>query len=223
MAAAPVAFLAHVYPVAASVFCAQLSMAWTHIVISDPSSKPWYLRVPGDKTWKKVIVPTAILALGEQLAILLPAYLAASYDFTSDSDNFTQVSSAERAIMALKAFSVLALSLAIGLLVVIPANVTLTRVQASLLPDNEETIVPFDRSFGGKVVPEVVSGSGVIGMLDAWKTFGWNSRIRLLKAYAKVIGMQIALSILFTICLAAQLVLIVGKDSSKLNPSDRKN
>ena len=125
--------------------------------------------------------------------------------------------------MALKTLSVLALSVTLAFLVVIPANVTLTRVQSSLLPEEVESIVPFDRSFGGKVIPEIVGGSGVIGMLDAWKTFDWNSRVRLIKAYAKFLAMQFAISILFVVTIGAQIALIVGKDLKKIFPGNGKD
>jgi hypothetical protein len=105
-------------------------------------------------------------------------------------------------------------------LLVLPADVTLTRVQASLLPDAEETIVPFDRSFGGKVIPEIVGGSGVLSMLDAWKSFDWSSRIRLVKAYAKIYALQILVSFFFGLCLAAEMFLIAGKDWASVLPGD---
>lgn len=126
----------------------------------------------------------------------------------------------QQTAMSFKAIAILLLGLVLAFLVVIPANVTLTRVQASLLVDTEETIVPFDRSFGGKVVPEIVGGSGMIGMLDAWTSFDWAARTRLIKTYLKVIGMQIAVTFLFTMCLVSQLFIIAGKDWSKLVPED---
>ena len=39
-----------------------------------------------------------------------------------------------------------------------------------MLPDEDEAIVPFDRSFGGKVVPAILGGSGKLSIRDAWKT-----------------------------------------------------
>jgi hypothetical protein len=210
-------------PIIATTLCATLSLAWTHIVISDPSPKPWFRRVPSIKTWKKVAGPTAILAVAEQFAIVLPAYLAARSGFVGSPDDFANTTNSQRNIMVLKSFGILALSLALALLVVIPANVTLTRVQASLLPDDVETIIPFDRSFGGKVIPEIVGGSGVIGTLDAWNTFDWNSRVRLVKAYLKVVAMQFALTILFSVIMGAQFALIIGKHSKEVFPSDGKD
>jgi len=210
-------------PVIATTLCATLSLTWTHIVISDPNPKPWYKRIPPIKTWKKVAGPTAILAIAEQLAIILPAYLAATYGFVGNPEDYAKYTNAQRNILVLKGFSVFALSVALTLLVVVPANVTLTRVQASLLPDEVESVVPFDRSFGGKVIPEIVGGSGVIGMLDAWKTFDWNSRVRLIKAYVKVFAMQFVLTLFFVVIMGAEIALIVGKDLKNLFPGDGKD
>lgn len=211
-------FVAH--PVAA-VALAQMSLAWTLIVISEPSPKSWFRRVPAKSTWKKVAIPTAILALTEQLAILLPFYLAVSLGLTEhDPREFAKVGSRKTGIMFASSIAVFGLGLLIAFFLVVPANVTLTRVQASLLSDSEESIVPFDRSFNGKVVPEIVGGTGVIGMLDAWKTFDWSARIRLVKAYVKVFFMQIALSVLLTLAIFAQLFIIVGRDIQKIAPGE---
>ena len=94
--------------------------------------------------------------------------------------------------------------------IIIPANVALKRVQASMLPEEDESIVPFDRTFGGKVIPEVVGGSGKIGMLTAWKTFDWNARVRLLKIYAKVAVMQAVLFMAFAGIVLGELELAMG-------------
>ena len=182
-------------PVLASLVLANVSMAWTHIVISENSNKPWYKRVPSLKVWKKVAGPTAFLAIAEQLTILIPVGMAVVFGFHEMNHKAAkELSSSEKQVLILKAFSIFAVSIFMALFVVIPANVALTRVQASLLSDDQETIVPFDRSFSGKVVPEIVGGTGVVGVRDALTTFDFSSRLRLIKAYVKVFFMQTALS-----------------------------
>ncbi|KAE8442201.1 hypothetical protein EG329_003730 [Mollisiaceae sp. DMI_Dod_QoI] len=205
----------------ATVLCATLSLAWTHIVISEPSPKTWFRRLPPMKMWKKVAAPTAVLAVAEQLSIFLPIYLAVVTGLTDNKpEDLANMTGGKKTAMAFGGFGIFVFGLVLAFLIVIPAKVTLTRVQASLLSDTEETIVPFDRSFGGKVIPEIVGGSGAIGMLDAWKSFDWASRIRLVKAYMKLFAIQIAVTILFSLCLIAQLFIILGKDWSKLIPED---
>ena len=201
----------------ASVACAPLSLAWTHIVISDSSPKRWFSRIPkGLKIWKKVAVPTALLAIAEQLTVVIPLAISYGVDLQVPKSDGDAVSGKQ--LVAALPIGILAIIL--GVVLIIPANVILTRVQASLLDDAEETIVPFDRSFGGKVEPEIVGGSGVIVMLDAWKTFDWNARVRLVKAYLKVWGMQMVLAVSLIVTLAFELFLIVGKDWSKLMPQN---
>lgn len=213
-------------PVFATVLLANFSLAWTHIVISDPSPKPWYRRLPAARVWKKIAGPTAVLAIAEQLAIIIPEVVAIHSGLVKiDPNSARDLSGAEKQIITLKAFGIFALCAVLGLVLVVPANVTLTRVQASLLADDQESIVPFDRSFGGKVIPEIVGGTGVVGLLDAWKTFDWNARVRLIKAYVKVFAMQMALTILFIGVAIAELILVVGKsDIDKVisGPSDDK-
>jgi hypothetical protein len=58
------------------------------------------------------------------------------------------------------------------------------RVMASLLPDDIDTLVPMDRSFGGKVVAAEAGGSGKLGLIAAWRTFPWRSRFRLVGTVA---------------------------------------
>lgn len=205
----------------ATVLCATLSLTWTHIVISEPSPKTWFRRLPALRMWKKVAAPTAVLAITQQLAVYLPIYLAIVTGFTDQKpEDIAHMTGGQRTAMAFKGIGIFIFGLVLAFLIVIPANVTLTRVQASLLSDAEETIVPFDRSFGGKVIPEIVGGPGVIGMLDAWKTFDWASRIRLIKTYVKVFAMQVAVTALFSLVLVAQIFMIVGSDWSKLIPED---
>jgi hypothetical protein len=207
--------------IVAAVICAQLSLTWTHIVISEPSPKKWFRRLPPMKVWKKVAVPTAILAVAEQITAFVPIYIALLTGISDKkAQDFAEMTPGQSTGMAFSGFGLLILGLLLGCFLVFPANIILTRVQASLLNDAEETIVPFDRSFGGKVIPEIVGGSGVISMLDAWKTFDWASRIRLGKTYGKVFAMQLAVSTLFTLVLVAEVFMIVGKNWSKLIPSD---
>lgn len=204
--------------VIASVICAQFSLAWTTIVISEPSPKRWFRRFPSVKQWRKVAIPTAVLAIAEQITVLVPLNIALLAGLDRKPEDIAHLSPGQQTAMTFKGLGIFALSVVLSVLLVMPANIVLTRVQASLLSDAEETIVPFDRSFGGKVIPEIVGGSGVISMVDALKTFDWSSRLRLVKAYVKVFVMQFAVTVVFTLILFGELFAIVGKDLSKIFP-----
>jgi hypothetical protein len=203
--------------VLAAVILARLRMGWTHIVISEPSTKYWFQRLPNWGSWKKIVLPTFVLAVCEQISAALPKSLWFCLGLSrfNDPQKIADLNNAERNILLLKCLIVVLLGLFSTIAIVIPAVVTLTRVQASLLPDEVETIVPFDRSFGGKVVPAIVGGSGAISMLEAWKTFDWNARVRILKIYGKVFAMQIAVIFIFAFVIGGQLNLIMGPEVKK--------
>jgi hypothetical protein len=206
--------------VVAAVIFAQLPLAWTQIVISEPSPKSWFRRIPSAKTWRKVAIPTAVYGIAEQITAQLPLKLWFIAGLNKNAKAIAELSPHEQTIMSLKGFGIFALSVVLSFLLVLPAQVTLTRVQASLLPDTEETIVPFDRSFDGKVIPEIVGGSGVISMLDAWKTFNWSSRIRLVKAYAKIYALTMLLTFFFSMVVMGEMFLIAGRDWASVLPGD---
>lgn len=201
----------------AALILARLRMGWTHIVISEPSSKYWFQRLPTLGAWKKIAFPTLILALCQQITMALPKALWIFFGLCrfNDPQKIADLGDAERKLVVLKAFAVFLLGLFSAVAIVVPATVALTRVQASLLPDEVETIVPFDRSFGGKVVPAIIGGSGAVSMLEAWKTFDWNARVRLLKVYLKVLAMQVAVFVLFAIAIAFQMHFIMGSELKK--------
>lgn len=88
------------------------------------------------------------------------------------------------------------LSTMLWVVVIIPARVVLVRVQASLLPEDEDPIIPFDRSFDGKVEPAVVGGLGYATVANAWSTFSKAAWRRVVILYAKIFGVVTATMIL---------------------------
>ena len=201
--------------VAVTTLLWRIQMAWTHIVISNPSKKAWYRRLPSLATAKKAVLPTAIYALAQQASIYIPIAL---FSLAANQFQHPEVygnPDTVRKIAIIQAFVFVIISILCVFAILIPAEVTLKRVQASMLPEEDETIVPFDRTFGGKVKPELLGGSGAVSMLDAWKTFDREARWRLLKLYVKVIAIQITATIFFVMTIIGELRLIMGDDFNK--------
>ena len=198
-----------------SVALARLYMTWTHIIISNPSEKRWYRRIASRKATRNIMIPTAVFAIA-QLALYLPVFMLsmASDMWESPSSYGFEVEHAQKFALFLVAMAAIAF-IVIIILVVIPADVTLKRVQASMLPEEDEAIVPFDRTFGGKVVPRILEGSGAVSMFDAWKTFDRSARVRLLKLYAKIFLVQSVTTILFIMVVFGELMMIMGDDLRK--------
>ena len=198
-----------------SVVLARLYMTWTHIIISNPSEKRWYRRIVSGKAARNIMIPTAVFAMA-QLSLFLPAFmLSTAGDMWQRPSSYGfEKEHAQKFALFQVATAAIAFIL-ILVLVVIPADVTLKRVQASMLPEEDETIVPFDRTFGGKVVPEILGGSGAVSMFDAWKTFDRSARVRLLKLYAKILLIQSVTTILFIMVVFGELRVIMGDDLRK--------
>ena len=187
--------------VATSVILGGLNMAWTHIVISAPSRKRWWQRIPSVDRVKVIVIPTAVCAIAEQLYYHAPRQLCKAFgimSYMNDPGHLLEGApqKIQKAVL-LKGFLVVLVAIITGVFIVIPATITLRRVQASMLPDEDEAIVPFDRTFNGKVQPVVAGGSGAVSMLDAWKTFDWFARIRFLKLQAKLMALFFATSFMF--------------------------
>ncbi|MCJ1360204.1 MAG: hypothetical protein MMC33_010207 [Icmadophila ericetorum] len=196
-----------------AILLCNLKATWTHVVISEPSTKKWYQRIPSRKVFVKLAAPTAIYAVAQHVAMKLPAAIMHKFHlarYIQDPSLLNNLAPGQQKQIIFACSLVAVAALVTTVSIVIPANVALKRVQASMLPEEDESIVPFDRTFGGKVVPEVVGGSGKIGMLEAWKTFDWNSRVRLLKIYAKNAAIQGVLFMGFAGIILAELQLVLG-------------
>ena len=198
-----------------NIVLARLYMTWTHIIISNPSEKRWYRRIVSGKAARNIMVPTAVFAIAK-LSLFLPVFIleTAGDMWQSPSSYGFEVEHAHKFALFQVAMAAIAF-IVIIVLVVIPADVTLKRVQASMLPEEDEAIVPFDRTFGGKVVPEILGGSGAVSMFDAWKTFDRSAIVRLLKLYAKIFLVQLVTTILFIMVVFGELRVIMGDDLRK--------
>jgi len=132
------------------LFC-QLHTTWVHMVITPPSPLPFWKRIPSlRRTLEATWFPTLVYWAALHSAMLIPYIIAIAVGITG-LQNKHDWSAADNLYILLVAIIAWCLSVA----VVVPAETALVRAQASLLSDEEgfqvATIVPFDRTFGGKV------------------------------------------------------------------------
>ena len=193
--------------VMATITLARFSTAWVHIVISEPSPKPWYRRVPNLQSWKNVWAPSAVVDITTRVAFALPALCAIGLGLNPDG-----IEGQHPGMVAFKVLVCVLLGLMAVVALVIPSTVALVRVQASMLPEEDESIVPFDRTFGGKVVPEILGGSGAIGFLDAWRTFDMAARARIIKLFFKFIAVEIGLHLFLVAVLGAEAFILISPE-----------
>lgn len=201
----------------ASVALVPVSTTWVHIVISEPSPKRWWQRIPPMSTWKHVWVATVIVDVVTRLSFLIPLGCATLLGLLNQD-----ATSQHPALFLFK----LAICGALGLItlvsLVVPSIVVLVRMQASLLPEEHESIVPFDRTYGGKVVPQILGGTGAISFTDAWKTFGMAARWRIVKLFFKFIAIEVVLHVVFGLLLAGNIVAMIGVDNIRKALEERR-
>ena len=201
--------------VIASVVLCRLQMTWTHIVISNPSNKSWFSRIPPKTAVRNIVLPTFISAVAEQASIYVPRALFFLCNQAYNDEINENVGRAHNIAM-LQMLLIGLIGIGIFVLVVIPADVTLKRVQASMLPEEDDSIVPFDRTFAGKVKPQILGGSGAVSMLDAWKSFDRSARIRLMKLYFKVFVVSVFTTIMFVMVVIGELKLTMGNQFNEM-------
>ncbi|KAI0378384.1 hypothetical protein F5Y04DRAFT_149146 [Hypomontagnella monticulosa] len=150
----------------------QLATAWTHIIISAPSKKPFWRRMPPFLlTFRATALPTVAYYIAGALLEKLPSLIEAQFGET-DVRGF---------LLGLVIYWVLAL------FVMIPSSAVLTRIEASLLPEEEETIIPLDRA----LTLHKVEGKEYMSMVDAWKSMSCATWIKLYKLYVKTTAVSI--------------------------------
>lgn len=208
-----VPFLPKVLGIAvAPLAVAQLYTAWVHIAISAPSPKPFFRRFPRFATaMRATALPTATMWLAVGITQELPLCLFGlmhikTWDPTGFAiavpyfDGFLTDFLKLLALFAAWALPTLAL--------VIPAHAVLTRVQASLLPAGERTIIPFDRTFQGQREHGGERGERAIGMVQAWRSFSRSAWLRLYVLYAKIFLITLGASIFMGAAVGIQIIIV---------------
>ncbi len=193
------------------VLCANLHAAWVHIVISEKSERKFLQRIPSIKSWHRFAPAVAVWATASQVVSLMPRLVCGSFGSMKHLRD-SSYEAGRNDFYAVAAQFTLGMLILVVLFVLlqIPASVSMVRIFASMLPEEEETIVPFDRSIGGKTTPVIVGGQGKIGMVEAWRSFPWASRMRLLKLVAKAAGIVLAFWFLCITVLVGEAYLLYG-------------
>ncbi|EMR71124.1 putative ubiquitin conjugating protein [Eutypa lata UCREL1] len=172
----------------------QFSTLWLHTVISASSgSKSFWQRLPAFRAaFRATAIPTIAADLAVVLCDAVGKMMYGSMGIL-DVPNFmlfgspTTTGAPRPSGSVVQALSVIFVQLLLSLLITIPANVVLFRCQASLLPEDEDTIVPFDRTFQ----LESVRAKGQASMVEAFKSFSYAAWKRIVMLYAKVIAITI--------------------------------
>lgn len=181
-----------------SMLWATWQMAWVHLVIADKSPRSTYRRMLGLHHWPKIAPAAALCNL-----------LDSAVSFTAELVGWAAMGIlSNRGSKSLPRLIVTIILSIFLLLTSLPARAVFARVAASMLPEEDDPIVPFDRTFGGNVRSESVGGSGKLGLADAWITFEWPARIRYLKIILKALVIEVVLGLCGALILVSLLTLM---------------
>jgi hypothetical protein len=198
--------------VLSSLCLVQLSTTWLHIVMTPKSNLRFWRRLP---PFRKTFVATGVVAtlsvVAQGATSVVPYLVGKLFTGTTPPlwgsgedwrDYYNQPMKSWGAIpVILSAFLV-------QFLVLIPAQVALYRVQASLLPADAQTIVPFDRTFGGRIDPTTATGRTFANIKDAFATFSRDSWKRLYILYIKLFLLDWLIVVGVVILLVPQFMLM---------------
>ncbi|KAL1305232.1 hypothetical protein AAFC00_002149 [Neodothiora populina] len=205
----------------------QADMAWLHIIMSKPRHKFWFRRLP--LTWFSVFQYMWLPVLACSIAFELPGLLPAMFNWLVSflkgpqaSKTFAKSQSSHVVHIGFfyflrKTAYMFTKSLIKPTLEVIfftPAIAARARMQASLLPDTDDPIVPFDRTFtdsppSGLLAP---SPTEPLSFKDAIRSTALHKPtfFRLAKLYMKAHLIMTALTWLFWGVILLQVVAFLG-------------
>jgi hypothetical protein len=170
-------------------------------MIAEPNSKSWFRRMVPRKQCKAILLPTVAFAVAQQVTVLMPIAVAFALGIPQEMHNqefdfmSRDVSPAEAAYYAFALLSIPLTAIFVALAILLPASVTLTRIEAALLPEDQETIVTFDRSSVLGNFDLQTRGACRSVFLQAWKSFEPAARLRLIKLYTKMFSLQIVIAL----------------------------
>ena len=181
------------------IFCSWVA-AWVHIVITQHTLRVWYRLLPPfmsvfRATWRPLVVlPLVDIIIRETMVVLLKHSMGLYSTANTTKGTFTS----RNMLLTL----VWLLSQAIYILVSLPLEVAVVRIQASLLSEDEEPIVPFDRSFGNNGPNGLRPGllaepRGPLSLKEAWRSLTWTEMRRLLRIFAKMLAVQAFVNAVF--------------------------
>ncbi|KAK8097079.1 Ubiquitin conjugating enzyme [Apiospora kogelbergensis] len=186
------------------ILLVQLNTVWVHTVIST-SALPWWRRLPPFvETLRATFLPLCAVVLSIAACSGVPTLVLLAMGrpmVEREVGPNLVVQTVEKQGGDFVIF--FGLWFALMVFAAYPAHVVLTRVQASLLPDSDETIVSFDRSLG-RTTPHP---SACQRMMDAYNSFS-GSWMRFYKMVVKSILVAMAVGAAFGVIVGAEIGLL---------------
>ncbi|KAJ6099963.1 hypothetical protein N7467_001498 [Penicillium canescens] len=179
-----------------------LHTAWVHTVISKPNNKDIWQRIPGWREWIGVLpaasldltLPTCVHYLTKTLMLFLREICTAAMNHWFDEE-------IPSALERLGGMIFYIMPYASELFVSTMTRAIYIRVAVSMLPDNDEPIVTFDRSFGGRARND---GRYCLSIFDAVRTMRFLNWYRYAKIVWEVFWYEEMWALFFCIAVAVE-------------------
>lgn len=199
-----------------SVMLARFHMAWTHSMIAAPSAKPFWRRIVPRKQCKAVFLPAFVFAAAQQATWVLPMAVAVALGLPDVQSEHIVTAASKKdchmlGLLSLRFLAVPVTAIFVALAILLPATVTLTRVEALLLSEEDSTIVPFDRQALVGDIDMTACGANKKLFINAWRSFDRAARWRLIKTYVKMAMIQMFVVFTAAHVIAAEIYLIGGE------------
>ncbi|KAI4171610.1 MAG: hypothetical protein LQ348_006904 [Seirophora lacunosa] len=150
---------------------------WTHCAITERSSDYVYSHFPkGNETLGKLVPVTAMWAFSEQIALSLPLTLSRIWSlkrYTDDPRAWSTLGASDQLITISQFLLVFGLHSALVACAVIPANMVLRRVHATMLDSEETALVPHHHA------------QKEVSITEAWSTIDWAAYRRVFSIYVQ--------------------------------------
>jgi len=169
----------------AALMTARIHCAWTHATITT-GYKRYYERVINRVQWKELLPAVALKVVGNYVFVIATLVSAGAVSPLM----MRETSLGIRAAIALIPITT---ALSMSLLVVLPVNIMLVRKEASMLAESEETAVPFDRTFGNRIIP----GLNSLKLRDNWAGISRDTLYRVAMLHIKWIGIASVIAIVY--------------------------
>ncbi|TKA82554.1 hypothetical protein B0A55_01205 [Friedmanniomyces simplex] len=201
---------------AVSLGLARLHVVWTHSMIAYPSAKPFWRRIVPRKQCGPLLLPSLVFAVAQQATIGLPVMVAFALGLPELKHEHVMASAqhencGKMVLLGLRFLAVPATAIFVALAVLLPASTTLTRIEATLLPEDEQTIVPFDKEAIVGDLDLTVRGSSKALFVQTWRSVDRSARLRVVKLYAKMVLAQFTIAVIALHFAFAELYLIGGE------------
>ena len=200
--------------VAVAVVFGGTTAIWTHYAITEPSNKNVLEHFPkGSQIWAELAHITLAWAVSEQVTMSLPLALSRSFGlrrYAFDPSSWMTLDKRGLYLVVLQFILVFVLYLTLVALVAIPANMTLRRIHASMLPPEDVAIVPFHRanpkpSNDEKPSPQppnneatsTIKPRSKLSVSEAWATITWPAYFRVMNTYVQYFLINQLLQILY--------------------------